>query len=93
MLVRNCVWRNIFAYFRDIGAPVNWRSVTDIAIFAGGSRCDARAGQILHGVANESPPFDGLSEFKALLLRRQVVEVVPATHYTLRRNTESVMKI
>ena len=67
MLVRNFGWRNIFAYFSDIGAPVDWRSVTDIAIGAGGSGCDARAGQTWHSVANESPPFDALSELKALL--------------------------
>ena len=44
-----------------------------------------------HSVANDSPPLRRF--FGAVLPRRQAAEMGPATRYTLRRNTASIMKI
>ena len=58
---------------------------------AGGVGFDSQVGQIGHSVANGSPPLQRF--FEAVLPRRQVAEKGPATRYTLRRNTASIMKI
>ena len=44
-----------------------------------------------HSVANDPPPLRHF--FGAVLPRRQAAEMGPATRYTLRRNTASIMKI
>ena len=55
--------------------------VKDIAIGAGGSGFDSRAGQIRHNAANGSPPLQRF--FGAVLPRRETAEMDPATRYTL----------
>ena len=44
-----------------------------------------------HSVANDSPPLRRF--FGAVSPRRYAAEMGPATRYTLRRNTASIMKI
>ena len=58
-----------------------------IAIGAGGLMFNSEAGQ----EANGSPPQ--LRFFGAVLLRRQAVEMGPATRYSLQRNNASIIKI
>ena len=58
---------------------------------SGDFRFDYLAGQIRHSVANRSQPLRRC--FGAVLLRRYAVEMDPATRYTLRRNTASIMSI
>ena len=54
-------------------------------------RFDSRTGQIGLSVVNGSLPLRRF--FEAVLPRCQVAEIGPATRYTLRRNTASIMKI
>ena len=61
------------------------------SIGAGGLGFDLRAGQIGHSVASGSPSLRRF--FAAVLLRRLATEIGPATRYTFRLNTPTVIKI
>ena len=65
-------------------------AVKDITVGAGGLRFDSRAGQT-GTVANGPPPLQRF--FEAVLLRRCIAGMVPATRYMLRYNTASITTI
>ena len=65
--------------------------VEHVDVSVGGLVFNSRACPIEPSVANGSSP---LRRFIVVVLpRHEVVEIGPATRYTLRRNTASIMKI
>ena len=58
-----------------------------IALSWGNLRFDSRAGHIQHSVVNGSPPLRRF--FEAVLRRRKVPKMDPATRYKHQRNTVS----
>ena len=82
-----------FRYAALLQLTYRWPSDNAFVFGTGGLKFKSRAGQIEDSVASGSPPPQHFLERSCVACRRNEAEMGSAqTHYTIQRNTASIMK-